>query len=379
VAQQFRDSLAGREAWRDEALKITFICGAVNQGGGSRVTAIYARKLLARGHDVTVIGRKPPEVSRKRRVLGLLRSGPQPLRDRDRYFRDLGDRFHWLPHKFPLDASDVPDADIIIATWWRTAFEVASMPPEKGAKAYFVQHHEVHDHLPHDLSAGSYFLPLKKITIASWLVDTMAGLYGDRDVALVPNAVDPGQFDAPERARNARPRVGLMYAPAPFKGLDVMLEALARARARFPDLEVTAFGKRDPEPGFPLPPGTRYHRSPPQEEIPEIYASCDAWLFGSRSEGFGLPLLEAMACRTPVVATRSGAAPDLIEPGVNGYLADIDDAEGLGARLIEALSLSPDAWRAMSKAAHGRARGYTWDHAADAFEAALTRIAAGER
>jgi glycosyltransferase involved in cell wall biosynthesis len=370
------NSPACNNGW-DGTVKITFVCPEVNQSGGSRVTAIYARKLLDRGHDVTVIGRHPKPVSVRREILSRLRGTWKPLPDRDLYFRDLGDRFHWLDYKFPLEPSDVPDADVIVATWWRTAFEVAAMPPEKGRKAYFVQHHEVHDHLPHDISAGSYWLPLKKITIAGWLVDTMAGLYGDRDVGLVPNAVDTGQFNAPPREKNHRPRVGLMYAPVTFKGLDVMLEAIRFARARFPDLEVTAFGKRDPEPDFPLPAGARYHRSPAQEEIPGIYASCDAWLFGSRSEGFGLPLLEAMACRTPVVATRSGAAPDLIEPGVNGYLADIDDAEGLGARLTEALSLSPDAWAAMSEAAHARAHDYTWDDAAVAFEAELQKIAAG--
>jgi len=356
-------------------LKITFICPEVNQSGGSRVTAIYARKLLDRGHDVTVVGRRPKAVSARRELLSRLRGTWKPLPERDLYFRALGDRFRWLDYKFPLEPSDVPDADVIVATWWRTAFEVAAMPPEKGEKAYFVQHHEVHDHLPHDISAGSYFLPLKKITIAGWLVDTMAELYGDTHVGLVPNAVDTGQFNAPAREKNPRPRVGLMYSPITFKGLDVMLEAIRVARARLPDLEVIAFGKRDPEPGFPLPAGTSYHRSPSQEEIPRLYAACDAWLFGSRSEGFGLPLLEAMACRTPVVATRSGAAPDLIEPGVSGYLADIDDAEGLGARLIEALSLSPEAWRAMSAAAHARAHEYTWDDATEAFEAELEKIA----
>jgi len=358
-------------------LRITFICGAVNQGGGSRVTAIYAKKLLERGHDVTVIGRKPRVVPRRRRVLGWLSTRPQPLKDRDSYFRGLGDRFRWLPHKFPLDESNVPEADVIVATWWRTAFEVASMPPEKGAKAYFVQHHEVHDHLPHDLSAGSYFLPLKKITVAGWLVETMSARYGDLDVALVPNAVDTQQFNAPPRARNSRPRVGLMYSPTIFKGLDVMLEAVKIARGRFPDLELTAFGKSDPEPVFPLPKGAHYHRSPAQKDIPGLYAACDAWLFGSRSEGFGLPLLEAMACRTPVAATRSGAAPDLIVPGVNGYLADVEDAEALGAGLIKILSLPPDRWQAMSDAAYARAHECSWDDSTDAFEAALSDIMKG--
>jgi glycosyltransferase involved in cell wall biosynthesis len=50
-----------------------------------------------------------------------------------------------------------------------------------------------------------------------------------------------------------------------------------------------------------------------------VYADCDVWLFASFSEGFGLPIIEAMACRCPVVATRAGCAPDVIKEGVNGY------------------------------------------------------------
>ena len=356
-------------------MKITFLCAEVSQSGGDRVTSIYAQKLLERGHDVTVVARRPREMARWRRAWRALKGKPHRiLADRDLYFRGLGERFHWLDHKVPVSPDDLPDADILIATWWRTAFEAAIMPPEKGRKVYFVQHHEVHDHLPHDLSAGSYWLPLKKITIADWLVETMATLYGDHDVAMVPNSVDTAQFNAPPRERSSKLRVGLLYAPATFKGLDVSLRAIQIARAQFPDLEVVAFGTRDPIERFPLPSGSVYHRAPAQDLIPKIYASCDAWLFGSRIEGFGLPLLEAMACRTPVVATRAGAAPDLIESGVSGYLVDIDDAEAMGARLIELLSLPPKAWRAMSEAAHRKASSYTWDDATHAFEAELVRI-----
>lgn len=345
----------------------------VGQSGGSRVTATYALKLLERGHDVTVIGRRPEDQSKTRKTLDRLK-GVKPLKNHDRYFRDLGDRFHWLPYKFPLEPDDVPDADVVVATWWRTAYEAAALPAEKGRKAYFVQHHEVHKHLPYDISAASYQLPLKKITIADWLVKAMADDYGDHDVALVPNSVDTQQFNAPPRDRNARPRVGVIYVFAPFKGLQTSLRAIEIARAQFPDLQVTAFGPRTPTDEFPLPPGTHFSHQPAQEDIPGLYASCDAWVLGSRFEGFGLPTLEAMACRTPVVATRAGAAPDLIEHGVSGYLADIDDAETLGAGLVELLSKSPEDWRTMSEAAHTRAHSYTWDDATDAFEAALKEI-----
>lgn len=83
-----------------------------------------------------------------------------------------------------------------------------TLPPEKGRKVYFIQHHEVHSHLPLHLSAGSYHLPMKKVTISGWLVDTMADLYGDQDVVLVPNSVDLELFQAPERGRQAAPTVG---------------------------------------------------------------------------------------------------------------------------------------------------------------------------
>lgn len=47
---------------------------------------------------------------------------------------------------------------------------------------------------------------------------------------------------------------------------------------------------------LPLPPGTEYNKEPRQDQLKEFYRKCDAWLFSSSSEGFGLPILEAMAC-----------------------------------------------------------------------------------
>lgn len=357
-------------------MKITFVLPVVRQNGGSRVVAIHAANLLAMGHDVRVIAELPQSQAWLQKLKRLLRRQPLPTEHSGRtsYFDALADRFVELPRRELLRPQDIPDADVVIATWWRTAFSVAALPPSKGAKVYFVQHHEVHEHLPAELTAQSYTLPLRKITISDWLVDIMARVYGDTNVIKVENSVNFSQFTAPPRQRNAHPRVGFMYSPIRYKGTDAMLAAVEVARHRVPDLEILAFGSKPPTADLPMPPGSEFHLLPPQDQISGLYASCDAWLFGSRVEGFGLPLLEAMACRTPVVATRAGAAPDLIRDGINGYVVGIDDIQALGDRLADVLSMSPEAWRAMSTSAYNKAHSYSWSDASRAFEAALIDI-----
>ena len=115
-----------------------------------------------------------------------------------------------------------------------------------------------------------------------------------------------------------------------------------------------------------MPEWVKYESRPPQDRIPQIYAACDAWLFTSRAEGFGLPILEAMACRTPVIATPAGAAPDLID-GRNGRLVEADP-EAFVAALRDLLAGD---WTAASTAAWDTAQRHDVGTAARAFEDAL--------
>ncbi len=65
------------------------------------------------------------------------------------------------------------------------------------------------------------------------------------------------------------------------------------------------------------------------EELASAFASSDAFMFPSRTETLGLVLLEAMAAGCPVVAANSGGIPDIVTDGVNGYLFDPVDQDGL--------------------------------------------------
>lgn len=365
-------------------MKITFVLPFASIAGGVRVVAVYAQKFTEMGHEVTILSHERPKASRMTKWRWKLSRmiAPQKKRVRRKPQTDqldfLGNHHIRLSGAFPLNPADIPDADVIIATWWETAFAVSELPPEKGRKIYFVQHHEVHGHLPHHLSHGSYYLPMKKITISQWLVDVMAARYKDHNVALVHNSVDLDQFYAPERSLQQVPTVGLLYATTPFKGLDISLKAIARAKERVPNLKVVAFSAHPEDPAYPLPPGSEFHLAPAQDRIRDIYASCDVWLCGSRAEGFHLPPSEAMACRCPVVSTRIGGAVEIIKEGVNGHLVEIEDHETLGDRLADVLDASPGRWKAMSDAAYAQAQSYSWDEAARRFMAVLETECAGE-
>jgi glycosyltransferase involved in cell wall biosynthesis len=70
--------------------------------------------------------------------------------------------------------------------------------------------------------------------------------------------------------------------------------------------------------------------------LQKCYAICDVYVFPSRLEGFGLPLLEATEAAKPIVATNVGAIPELVEKGINAYLADPDE-RSIAAAIITAM------------------------------------------
>ena len=78
-----------------------------------------------------------------------------------------------------------------------------------------------------------------------------------------------------------------------------------------------------------------------QEQLVPVLSDADLFLLPSVQESFGLAALEAMACKVPVVASRVGGLPEVIESGVNGFLHDVDDLAGMAQSGI-ALLTDPD-------------------------------------
>jgi glycosyltransferase involved in cell wall biosynthesis len=354
-------------------LRITLVLPHAGAYGGIRVLAVYAEQLQRRGHIVTVVSWPQNTPTLGARVRGLLRGRGWGVKASRSYFDDFEVDHRVLDSKRPVTDADVPDADVVVATWWETAPAVAALSPAKGAKCYFIQHDERQISIDCvDAVAATYRLPMHKLVVAPWLADMLRREFNQADVDVVLNSVDSQRFSGPERGKQQRPTVGLMFSHAPFKNSQLAVRAIAAARQEVPDLQVKAFGLTIPSPQTPLPDNCHYLYDPDDAAIVRTYSSCDAWLFTSVSEGFGLPILEAMACRTPVIATPAGVAPKLVTPHTGWLLPDFEPSSMTEA-IVAAMAMDDGRWRAMSQACRDAVVGYTWEHAATRFEAGLRR------
>ncbi|MCK5377791.1 MAG: glycosyltransferase family 4 protein [Acidobacteria bacterium] len=110
-----------------------------------------------------------------------------------------------------------------------------------------------------------------------------------------------------------------------------------------------------------------------RRQLAGLYREADAFLFPSWLEGFGLPLLEAMACGTPVVTSNRSAMPEVA--GSAALCVDPADPSAIASALMDMLE-NPDHKRALSEAGRRRAALFSWDEAAAA-TAQVLRQAAG--
>jgi glycosyltransferase involved in cell wall biosynthesis len=110
------------------------------------------------------------------------------------------------------------------------------------------------------------------------------------------------------------------------------------------------------------------------ERLVELYNAADVLLFPSWAEGFGLPVLEAMACGTPVVASD---IPVLREVGgeVISY-APASDPLALAAAVHAVLAADVDHRAAMAEAVRARAARFGWSRTMDAYEDLYREVAA---
>lgn len=180
------------------------------------------------------------------------------------------------------------------------------------------------------------------------------------------------------RARNQLPAEYALYLGSnkPHKNLVRLIEAYARVaqRNRIPLVIAGHWDASHPEAKrtaerLSLGAAIRWLGPAPQADLPALYAGATLFVFPSEYEGFGLPVLEAMACGTPVVCSSSSSLPEVTgDPATgSGHSAAIlfnpRDTQDMADAIMRALSdealqaqLATDGLR--------RAQQFTWDETA---------------
>ena len=362
-------------------MKIVFVLaqGSISAGGGFRIIAGYADKLADRGHEVTLVApggvKQKPKTLRQR--FRQLRGKSAPLTNPNvrPYLQNDDVKIVVLKDKAVISPSDMPEADVLIATWWKTAEWVHAVEAPC-AKFHLIQDHEVFPYLPAERTRSVHLLPLRKIVVSRWLQKEMAESYDINDAILIENVIEKEKFESDDRAMPADPVVGFLYSRTERKNAPLAIAACQLLKARIPNLRGVAFGVAKPKSNVKFPGWIDFHVGPTESEIARIYQSTSVWLFTSNTEGFGLPILEAMASGAPVVATPAGAAPELVNEN-NGALVG-HSADEIADAAERILALPPDAWRKISAAASATAGRRSWDEAADEFEAAIMGAGSAE-
>jgi alpha-1,3-rhamnosyl/mannosyltransferase len=207
-------------------------------------------------------------------------------------------------------------------------------------------------------------------------------------IAVTPLGVDPTfRALAPAHAEPVLRRLGVsppyvlfVGLAQPRKNLEAVATIFARLAARDETLSLVLAG----EDGYP--PGrlgtvlketgavdrVRLLGYVAPEDLPALYAAAGCLLFPSRDEGFGLPVLEAMACGCPVVVSDRGALPETAGAGAPCFAPDaIDDLEDAASRLLD----DPEFRAAQVARGLSHAAPFTWSRTArltlDAYRAVL--------
>ncbi|MBM3778208.1 MAG: N-acetyl-alpha-D-glucosaminyl L-malate synthase BshA [Acidimicrobiia bacterium] len=211
----------------------------------------------------------------------------------------------------------------------------------------------------------------------------------ERSIQVIPNFLDCSlhrRLDLPDLRRRFAGDAGTKLIVhvsnyRPVKRIDLVMEVFARIRRAMPArLLLVGDG---PDLGVAYRLGRELGIASfvdvlgAQEEVVPLLSIADLFLLPSEQESFGLAALEAMACQVPVVASRVGGLPEVVEDGVTGRLLPAGDVEGMAASAVELLS-DPDRHRAVAQAARRRVLDrFCADRIVPRYEACYRAVAGG--
>lgn len=303
-------------------MKVSFVRHSLLNRGGDKIVLEYAGHLAGKGHDVTIWTNRVDTIFE---IAPLIKIRSLPFKSK------LGTILSSAFIKFP---SDIVIADIIAIVFFLSFRNHPKI-------IYFAQDYDESYYRSKLLRflvrmLYIYSLRAKKIPVIAESYYLTKLLY-DRfkaKIKTVPYGINFDEFYHEEdeelvTQKNGRKAV-LIFARSDYrKGLDIALDVLndVSKRATRYNMVVWAVGEDVKISGLPV---ENFGLVKP-DRLRRIFSSADIFLFPSRHEGFGLMVLEAMACGCPVLAT---SAVSIVEDNKDALVSPTEDVNDLAQKLI---------------------------------------------
>lgn len=297
------------------------------------------------------------------------------------------DLYHVVDHSYAHLVHDLPADRTIVTCHDVDAFRSILQPEDEWRSATF---RWMAQRILAGLRAAAHVPCDSEATRSSLL--TLAGFPPDR-VSVIPNGADATGWDAAdghadfEAARLLGPKrpIELLHVGStiPRKRLDVLLGVVAAVRRARPDARLVRVGgpftaeQRIRVRELNIADATVVLPFVDRSTLAAVYRRAAVALLPSEREGFGLPLVEALACGTPVVASD---IPVLREVGADAAeycpVGDIDAWSGAVLRLLAERETAPERWQARKARGVARAAQFSWSTYATAVAAVYRAVAA---
>ncbi|SRR6266567_7541031 len=339
-------------------MRIVFVLPGRGASGGVRVTCAMATRLRDRGHDIRILCHQDQSIMNRCKSV------------RDRIFysgaADWLDLFAGRVDNFcDLTECRFENDEVIVAVGMSISAEMQRLAPLPNAKVQYI-----HGATPwaRELMQRALSIPLPKIIVASYLEEIVEKLGQGEIVALIHNGVDRDDYF--RSFSEQRDGVGLIYSSHWAKDPATTLAVIEQLSSRHPTLPIRVFGA-DRRPSQIRP--SMYRRYPSVKEARQIYCRSQVWVMASQSEGFSMPVLEAMACGCCVVATDCGGTRDMIINGENGFLVPTGNLQEI-IHKVEMLLSDPDLRARLSDRAEETAEQFDWESSIDKLEITLAGL-----
>jgi glycosyltransferase involved in cell wall biosynthesis len=187
------------------------------------------------------------------------------------------------------------------------------------------------------------------ITVGSGLRDIAVKMgVSHQDIAVIPSVgVDIKKFQEVKPIELVAEGVKLLYVGGlvPVKGLDVLIKACALLVEQGIKFHLFLVGKGSEKQklsdlviSLKLQAFITFVGEIPHPQVPAYFKSVDVFVLPSRNEGLGIVLLEAMAAKTAIVASKVGGIPDLVTDGKNGLLVSPENPHALAMALTAVIN-----------------------------------------